>query len=485
MLEGLLLKILTVDLASEHPTLEIWHTKDAHHDVVASIVVDDTIGNQTDPHELPSQIPLGGRLHQSLQRMRGAYTWDLVAVIGAADARIRIPLELPPVKAKLLNQVVANELADCTPLNIDDFVLGVRKLPEPREENSTPYSHEISLLAEEKITSILDSFEGTGVSPFLLTTYVDLLPALLGAEFPEEKENTFIGAVYLNQGVFWSIHTPEGWSNISSLDEMAIKSENLLSLQRFFSLYGAPYREMPWKIVIAASDSSLYAQRSESLIKLLRRVGVSSANANPLHRSMNETLVLAATEYSEAPALTNYRSSGTEFNPYLQRSIQYGSRLIPYVLTTSIVIIVSLLVQLGALSFLASRLQEETTESITSFASQLADLGGSEFDALEGSIRGMKRKFDFLGKVSDVSTVEALATLMQQLPRKGKHEFTEIDIRPERIVIKGRAPDDLAVNKLRSELRKNKQLCNVKGKSQPSARSRRFEISLSFCSTNP
>ncbi|MCB0338550.1 MAG: hypothetical protein KDD53_03050, partial [Bdellovibrionales bacterium] len=404
-------------------------------------------------------------LHSELHQLKTAIErletpWYDSVLIVPEEQYLSLNIDLPFNDPKQIRKVLELEVQDLVPFQVEDFLIDYRVVGA-REDGR--FDIHVGMIPKSSMRHILNVCKAAGFDPQLVSAPSGILGApicLAPSYFPENA--AFIWAHYPVFAIAFCIN-----GNIV-LDRM-VKDipPGLAETNGSFPSTVHHKRVLQELKLTLASVERRYEKKVEKVYVFgnsLERSALQNVLARPVEAlETGEFVKLDGTdphlaglgaiyvETGQQEALTNFRCGEFAFRPHL-RELFIGMRaLAPYLSALLGFVLFTLIFLFQIRSSRISDLKQHINSTVKATLGESSVREGTELSVLESEISAVESRLQDIGSLSSLSVLDAFLETSQDFQKVKKLvSVDEIEIKENRITIKGAAPDYTAIDTVKN-----------------------------------
>lgn len=415
--------------------------------------------------------------------------WRNGVLVISPEQSTALNLELPFNDPKQVKKILPLEVQDLVPFDIDEFHLSSRCL---NTLNGSGYDVHVDMLPRDFFKQTLEAFQNSGFDPRVVSFPSHALSSVYAIAPDYFQKNSAI--IWASENVFaicsmidgklCTARTLQSNQFADITDESALRKALLLDFKLTIGHIERRYEHTIDKIYVFSN----VFQKEEMQQALAREVEMlHSKELIVLRDDSNQLAPLAAVQAAvhNENLLANFRAGDFKFRPQFREVISGIKALAPYLIALSLVFLVSV----GAQYFLneskINELQTSMAELVQKSLPGVRVAKGQELPAINDEIEKLESQLLALGSLSALSPLEALLEISKDLPKDIGLSIEDLNIRENKLILKGSVPDYSTLDKIEQALKKrSNSYCSVK--IQEETRNSRgtsvgFSVTLQLC----
>ena len=419
--------------------------------------------------------------------------YDSLVLLGSGET-LSLNLNLPFKDPKQIERIVSLEVQDEVPFDIEDFQVATYL---PNSSASSETEVHISLAPKELITKVLALCQEVDLDPQIicandtaLASFLNLAPKYFA------REAALIG--FDGQGysvVFASngsarcstyVQTHSGVSASSTGSFNSDQSEDILrvlklaysSLQNSSGIHPTKAYVLPNPIDINSIQKALGC--------VVEALEVKEFVKNPFGLDSLATVATTSNSLKLNKIFANFRCGELSYSPQLSGLLKVGREIRPYFLTFFVMLMLSYFGLNTIRNARIDALQAQSTEMIKQYFPESELSGSATKGQIDLSINNLRQRLEELASFTAVSPLKVLHSLSQDLNMpESKAKVYQLQIKDNRINIKGSAPRYSDIDQLKATLEKiPSRYCSVEfsdNRSNVPKGNRGFELKIEHC----
>ncbi|RMD86846.1 MAG: hypothetical protein D6808_02520 [Candidatus Dadabacteria bacterium] len=199
----------------------------------------------------------------------------------------------------------------------------------------------------------------------------------------------------------------------------------------------------------------------------------------------NSLASLAAFYGQDAPArlLTNFRTGDLAYRPRFRELLNGLRSLALY----AIMVFVAVGIYLGTSYYITqsriNSLKQEIHKEITKYIPAITPIDGEELNQIRKEIAKVQKQLEKLGSLSQLSSLDIFLELSKDLPKGNDFEIYKLEIKGNKITVKGNADRYSTIDRIEDALKKKRNIyCKVDVRTDNIiTRTNQFELILEIC----
>lgn len=435
----------------------------------ASADVTDTEQNEepadTPETEPPDPAEPTRSLTGLLESIRSPWS-SSVAIIPPFDST-SLNIKLPFGDPRSLDKIIDMEVQDIVPFSTDEFLIQhhvVAALP-----NGTFEVH-VTLIPKNYIRSVLQVFKECQLEPLIMSTPCAALEAAfhLAPEYLEEhsalvllRDNQLhtVFAIGGETRVERVISSPGENGHVPDLGELT----SLTDLKLTIASVEQTYEQKISKVYFIGGRSD-----GEKLRKGLGREVEYLATSDLIKGSPSKDDLAGISsvfvrDINPPQIITNFRTREFSYNPELKELFRGLKMLSPYFLSLIIALVLCAGGVYGMRAYREASLRSMMKAQIERVSTTIQLREGSEVASLRGQIGKLKSQLQHIGSAAKYSPLSSLLEISSILSRLSDKNFTELEIKGDKVKLKGYAPSHSHIRKMKEAFQKRKPVrCRIK-----------------------
>jgi hypothetical protein len=371
--------------------------------------------------------------------------WEEALVILPGTETLFLHLSLPFSDRKSIQKVISLEIQDLVPFEINDFHTDFSM-----RQAESGSKVRVAVAPRQELNDLLNACRTAGIEPSFIippsTAGTGLLTLIPGIE------KGCVAVVYGSEQLYTVLILQDG----IPIYERIIPGK---------STTNTPLSEV--LLAIHSSDAEVGDQLNQLFtvghvpeadeLGTLLGVEVTSVATEPGLCLAQLSSVLLSDEYT-GPRPTNFRSGTYSYSPLAKELIRGGKGLIPITLKAAALAGAVILGTYLTRSFLIKDLEATVRRQILETVPDLAALPGEELSTLKNQMQSLQGQLQDLGSPSERSPLDILVEIAKYVPLGEEVSIRRVNIKGDRVVLEGTAPDYSAVDRIEKSLRRRKQL---------------------------
>ena len=385
------------------------------------------------------------------------HSWDSAVIVLPPGEGLSLNLNLPFGDRRSLQRILALEVQDVVPFDLNEFLLDHRSVGSLQNGG---FDVHVGLVPRWQVRRAIDACRRGGVEPLVVSTASAALGGafLLAPEYFSANSailcigsETICLAVRINN----QLCVDRAQLIVAAQDDRQIKnalSEMRLALAAAERRYGITIEKLYLIGGVSSEIQRLFGRPVEKI------------NISEFVRASDEAASIAGFaaifgQESQSPnVLTNFRVREFSYNPRVKELIYAARDLRYYILGTILCCILGVAGLYAARAYHISNMRASLAEQIARVVPEASIDKSNPVVSLSGLAGQLEKQLKDLVSPAGVSPLEVWTNLSKVMPNNLQISITKLRIKGNKIEIEGSAPDYNAIDQLHDAFQQNANL---------------------------